>query len=587
MAAELRILVCGHFVREVTTVVASEGFADVEVIAFPARCGRPGLGWDEITGACDRPCDRAQVLGCACIAALEEPPAGRDEIRLHRVEQCFHLVACRGLVDGYLREGAYLLTPGWLARWRDHLSEWGFDRQGAQEFFAETVTRLILLDTGVERESPDRLREFAEHAGRPFEIVPVGLDHLRLALTQLVLEWRLERQQREAAAELARSRRQASDYAMAMDLVNRLADTLSEDEVVSRMLDLFTMLFAPGELYYLPWVDGKPGELRTAGSPGGGQMGGSPADRQPADPTAVRSQLTRCDIEHARSESGKGILLRIALRSETLGIVKLDRIAFPGFSEHYLNLAFSIAPVCALAIHHARAYQQVKQAEEQIAVSLREKEVLLREIHHRVKNNMQVITSLLRLQAKKIRDKEALAAFSDSQNRIRAMALVHETLYQSDYLAGVSCRDYLGKLVRSLSRAYGTPARAIRVVVDAADASMDVDHAIPVGLIVSELVTNAMKYAFPEDGGGEIRIAMHPAGEEELELVVGDDGVGLPEAIDLQSTATLGLRLVKRLAEDQLGATLGIHRAGGTRFTIRFRQEAAGGGKAPGASTNS
>ncbi len=572
MAAELCILVCEHFVREVTEALAAEEFDDAAVIALPARCGRPGLGWDEITAACDRPCGRAHVVGCACIAALGKPPAGREEIRLHRLEQCSHLVACRGLVDGYLREGAYLLTPGWLARWRDHLGEWGFDRQGAQEFFAETVTRLILLDTGVEAESPERLREFAEHAGRPFEIVPVGLDHLRLALTRLVLEWRLERRQSEAAAELGRSRKQTSDYAMAMDLVNRLADTLSEDEVIDRILELFTLLFAPGELYYLPWVDGRPGELRAADSP---------ADREPADPAAVRGQLARCDVEHARSESGKGILLRIALRGETLGIVKLDRIAFPDYSEHYLNLALAIAPVCALAIHHARAYQQVKRAEEQIAVSLHEKEVLLREIHHRVKNNMQVITSLLRLQARKIRDKEALAAFAESQNRIRAMALVHETLYRSDYLAGVACRDYLGKLVRSLSRAYGTRARAVRVVVDADDASLDADHAIPVGLIVSELVTNAMKYAFPEDRGGEIRIAVQRDGEEELELVVGDDGVGLPETIDLQSTATLGLRLVRGLAEEQLGATLGIHRTGGTRFTIRFRQ-ASSGGRAPG-----
>lgn len=574
MTTELSILVCEHFLREVTTVVAEEGFDDVGVIALPARCGHPGLTWEEITAACDRPCDRAHVVGCACIATLDQPPAGREPIRLHRLEQCFHLVACRGLVDGYLREGAYLLTPGWLARWRDHLREWGFDRQGAQEFFAETVTRLILLDTGVNPESPGHLREFAQHAGRPFEIVPVGLDHVRLVLTRLVLEWRLERQQTKAAAELGRSRRQTSEYAMAMDLVNRLAETLSEDEVVGRMLELFTTLFAPEELYYLPWIDGKPGELRVAISPAG---------RETADPAAVRSNLTLSDAEHARSESGKGLLLRIALRGETLGMVKLDHIAFPDYSEHYLNLAIAIAPVCALAIHHARAFRQVKQAEEQIAISLREKEMLLREIHHRIKNNMQVITSLLRLQAKKIRDKEALAAFSESQNRIRAMALVHETLYHSDYLAGVACRDYLDKLLRSLSRAYGTRGRGVRMVVDAADTALDIDHAIPIGLIVSELVTNAMKYAFPE-GGGEVRIAMHPAGEEELELVVSDDGVGLPETINLQSTATLGLRLVKRLAEDQLGATLGIRRDGGTRFTLRFRQETSGGRKAPGIS---
>ncbi|MCP4660842.1 MAG: PAS domain S-box protein [bacterium] len=219
-----------------------------------------------------------------------------------------------------------------------------------------------------------------------------------------------------------------------------------------------------------------------------------------------------------------------------------------------------------------------KRAAEQVATSLKEKEVLLREVHHRVKNNMQVVISLLRLQSRTIRSEPAREALANSQNRIKAMALIHETLYQSENLSGITLRSYVHRLVRNLSSAHGPRGRSAQLVVDVGDAALDIDTAVPVGLIINELVSNSLKHAFPDRKPGEIRVAVHPAAEDEIELAVSDDGVGLPEEIDPRSAATLGLRLVARLAEDQLGGKLEIGRAGGTCCTVRFHQKTSAAG---------
>ncbi len=213
---------------------------------------------------------------------------------------------------------------------------------------------------------------------------------------------------------------------------------------------------------------------------------------------------------------------------------------------------------------------ELRQSEERLRVALSEKEVLLKEVHHRVKNNMQVVSSLLNLQARKITDPTALEAFADCQRRIRAMAMIHETLYRTEDLSCVSCREYLSRLVTELSRIGGG---RVAVALDLAEISLHIDQAVPLGLIVNELVTNAMVHAFPDQQPGEIRVAVRRIGADDLELVVSDDGVGLPEEGDIENVAAMGLHLVARLAEDQLGGTFEPSRDSGTRFAIRFTRK--------------
>ena len=212
-----------------------------------------------------------------------------------------------------------------------------------------------------------------------------------------------------------------------------------------------------------------------------------------------------------------------------------------------------------------------KQAADKIKASLKEKEVLLKEIHHRVKNNLQVISSLLKLQSEYIKDKKSLQKFKESQDRVRSMALIHEKLYQSGDFASISFKDYIKDLVHRLFRSYEADSGKIALRMDLKDVLLGIDIAIPCGLILNELLSNSLKHAFPENREGKINVGLRSVEKNEIELKVSDNGVGLPEDIDFRKTETLGLHLVTILGEDQLGGKIELKRTGGTEFKIRFK----------------
>ncbi len=208
-----------------------------------------------------------------------------------------------------------------------------------------------------------------------------------------------------------------------------------------------------------------------------------------------------------------------------------------------------------------------KLAEDKIKASLQEKETLLKEIHHRVKNNLQIISSLLRLQSRHIEDQQAIELVSESQNRVRSMALVHEQLYQSSNLAEVDLQKYIQTLTSNLLRSYSINSCRVHLTIDVEPIALGVDLAIPCGLIINELISNCLKYAFPEHRKGEIRVSLHRKGKKSFILTIRDDGIGLPENLDLHSTDTLGLQLVHRLTK-QLGGIVELNCDQGTEFKI-------------------
>jgi len=212
-----------------------------------------------------------------------------------------------------------------------------------------------------------------------------------------------------------------------------------------------------------------------------------------------------------------------------------------------------------------------KKAEEQIKASLEEKVILLREIHHRVKNNMQIISSILNLQSGHIKEAQTLAALRESKNRIDVMALIHEKLYQSKSLAKINFHEYIDELVTSLLITYGVNTDLIRSETHAEGISFEINTAIPCGLIINELVSNSLKHAFPDRRRGNIRISLSAAGEGRFTLTAKDDGIGLPASIDYKNTATLGLKLVNALTS-QLDGSIELERDKGTTFRITFRE---------------
>jgi two-component sensor histidine kinase len=223
----------------------------------------------------------------------------------------------------------------------------------------------------------------------------------------------------------------------------------------------------------------------------------------------------------------------------------------------------------ALAAENAK----LQQAEAALSRALTEKETLLREIHHRVKNNLQVIYSLLSLQIQDKTDEQSRLLLEDARQRVKTMALVHETLYGSADLARVSARHFLQDVTSNLLGIYHGGETGISLEVSADDVSLDIDQAIPLGLIVNELATNALKHAFRGRSQGHIEITLQRSAGDELVLQISDDGIGMGAGEGPRPSGSLGLKLVEALAQ-QLRGEVQVSQAVGTRFSIRFRTTA-------------
>jgi two-component sensor histidine kinase len=273
------------------------------------------------------------------------------------------------------------------------------------------------------------------------------------------------------------------------------------------------------------------------------------------------------------------MVLPLMVQDKVIGILGFSSPQFEekaNIEKTELNFLTIFANHAAIALENARLYSDLKSSEQklqkslgQVKESLEEKEVLLSEIHHRVKNNMQIISSLLRLQGRSIKDESYLQIFKDSQDRIRSMALIHEKLCQSENLAKIDIDNYIRDLAKNLYRNYAMTDK-IKLTLEIEDVLLSMNYAIPCGLIINELVSNSLKYAFPEGKEGEITIALHCL-ENQVDLVVKDNGIGLPEDLDFRNTESLGLQLIRLLAEDQLDGKIELSRTAGTEFRITFK----------------
>ena len=211
------------------------------------------------------------------------------------------------------------------------------------------------------------------------------------------------------------------------------------------------------------------------------------------------------------------------------------------------------------------------KTEKHLQNSVIEKETLLREIHHRVKNNLQTVSSLLDLQAESITEPKSVEAFRSSQSRIKSMALIHERLYKSENLSKIKACEYIKNLVEYLEGTYHSPSRDIEIATEIADLYLNLDVAIPCGLIINELVSNSMKYAFPQFHDGEIKVSLQTDNKENVVLTIADNGIGIPLNFKTVNPQSLGLELVKLMAK-QLNGKMAIDGTSGTVISIVFPQ---------------
>jgi len=269
----------------------------------------------------------------------------------------------------------------------------------------------------------------------------------------------------------------------------------------------------------------------------------------------------------------------LSVGDTVIGVVNVESTEPNAYGESDQRVLETVAAQIGVAIQNARLYEKAqcelterRWAEEQLRASLKEKDVLLKEVHHRVKNNLQIITSLLNLQSSGICDAETLNVFRESQNRIRSMALMHEKLYQSRDLSSIDFSDYLGSLIISIFSSYAVNPQKVSLKTAMEPVSIGIDTAITCGLIVNELVTNVLKYAFPGPRQGVLTVQLHMSDEGLIELIIGDNGVGMPAGFDINSASTLGLQLVTNLV-NQLDGQIDMTNGNGVIYRITFRDK--------------
>jgi two-component sensor histidine kinase len=383
-------------------------------------------------------------------------------------------------------------------------------------------------------------------------------------------------------------RRLAEALQEAADVVS---STLDLDQVLDRILEQVEQVVG-GDAFNIMLVEGTLARVvRRRGYERVGEAGPTTNLVMPIDQYPTLTQMARTGRPIVIADTAndpRWVLLEgcdwlrsylsapIRVAGDIVGFLNVDRAQPSRSSSADTRRLEGFARYAATALQNAQLYEQAqreiavrRRAEEHLTSSLAEKEVLLKEIHHRVKNNLQVISSLLYLQSKQIRDQDTLEMFVESQQRVRSMALVHERLYQSDNLARVDCADYVRDLVSYLHHSYGARSRLVKLSIDVVDMSMPIDTAVPFGLIVNELTSNALKHAFPDGREGEIAIRLDMVDGCQWSLVVSDNGTGLPEGLDVQNPKTLGLQLVKTLTA-QMNGTIDLEQKDGTSFRITF-----------------
>ena len=390
MTEQLSILCCEDFASEVRAAVEVEGWADVCVASFPARCGRPPVGWEELRCLLPVPCSEVLLIGRVCLHGLGEAPRDFPPVRTVEFRQCFHLVAGEKLVDEAICGGGYLVTPGWLADWRGKLATLGFTVDTAGEYFREFAREIVLLDTGIGgEETAVQLAEFAAATGLTARGVPVGLDTVRLHLVHWVLEWRLAQSQTKAKVRSQEHASELSDHVAAMDMLAHLAKCQDEGEAIASIVDLSHMLFAPAALHY---VRVKNGVLLPA---------------QPLS-ASLHEQLTTLNTlpgDHAWTSDEQGFLLRIAHGEETLGLLAVEQLAFPQYRQRYLNMALALTGVLGLAIENTRNRKRLLEAEKMASLG-----IMVAGVAHEVNTPLGIClaaSSTLQAQTQEIRERFA------------------------------------------------------------------------------------------------------------------------------------------------------------------------------------
>lgn len=371
MSCTFCFIVCDNFYPEMKAAVELQGLSGVEVRSFPARCGCPPISHQEMDDCVKgSEADVVEIFGSYCLRDITDPPAESSRCRINKQEQCLHLICGSTLVDTLQQDGVYLLSPGWLSHWREHITDWGFDRTTAIAFFKESLNKLFLIDTGTDSNAAKHLAEFGDFIQLPGSRLSIGLEFHRLFLAQIVADYRTQKLLRQKE----KAERQAADSAMTLELIGMVTQAKSRPEVISSIVELFTMLFAPEKIHFIP-------VSKT----------GIHFDQVPGLTTEEHLQAQRFHTRHDRqfwlNETQDSFFLRIGRKEKTSALVLVSKVAFPQYIDAYINTSLTIAEVCALSLEHVCTLKKLFNASR-----LAGKAEVATEVLHNVGNTLNSIS---------------------------------------------------------------------------------------------------------------------------------------------------------------------------------------------------
>jgi signal transduction histidine kinase len=390
------MLLCDSFAPEIAALTGAGDLADVEFATYPAQCGCPPVTWDDIrcaAGASER-FGRIYVHGGCCLTGLNDPPNDLSHCRIEPRINCFSLIAGDYAVDRLIREGAHLVTPGWLAQWERHLADWGFDQVQAREFFAECCREVILLDTGVDPTADSSLEAFARFIGKPWRSIPVGIDLLRMTFVRCSETWIATCRDASHDELLASALRTSADYALCFDMLCAIAQTFDPQQVAQQVIHLYQALFGAADVAFVTFDNRPSGEVYRVGY----TQQSNTELRQ-----AVAVYLLKNESDRLEAHRGT-IFLRIPGGGELPAVIMIDGLASPEYRQQYLDLALATVDICGLALNNARTYRLLQRNSEQLQQALveatsatRAKSEFLANMSHEIRTPMNGIMGMLQI----------------------------------------------------------------------------------------------------------------------------------------------------------------------------------------------
>lgn len=338
----MNFYICESFTKELKKV--TEKYENVCIHSYKSKCKYQHI--KDPFESLKTSDEKSYVLGGCSVEEINLTP----NLQIKKENSCFYMFAPKALVQSYIDNGAYILTPGWLDQWKIYVQEfWGFDKETAHHFFNEFCKKLVLLDTLGEKKTLNDLKEFSSFVGKPYEVVAIGLEHFKLYVQNILKDDIIKKEKDEHEKKLNESLQNTANYALAFDFLSKFNENFNEKDIVNRIIETFVMLFAPGNIKYIIMKDNEVVENISL-------------DNTTSD---IQNKFLNKQENYILEDDGFAIKLLYA--NKLVGIISIEKIAFVEHVDKYLNLALSISELCALAVENARNYLKRKEIEAHLA----------------------------------------------------------------------------------------------------------------------------------------------------------------------------------------------------------------------------